>query len=222
MRGEGLIPVVGIGAGGHAKVVIEILRQGREYEVVQLLDSKRELWGSSVLGVPVTGDDSLLPALTEHGIHHAFIGVGAVDDTAARRRLYCLAISNGLIVIDAIHPAALISSSARYGNGATIMAGAIINACSCLGKNVIVNTGAIVEHDCSIGDHAHIATGARMASTVHVGEGSHVGIGASVRQCIRIGACSVVGAGSVVVSDVPDGVVVVGVPARILRRKGLE
>jgi sugar O-acyltransferase (sialic acid O-acetyltransferase NeuD family) len=216
-----VIPVVGIGAGGHAKVVIEILRLRGEYEVVELLDIKRELWGSTVADVAVTGDDSLLPALTARGIRHVFIGVGTVGDTAPRKRLYSLACSQGCTVIDAIHPAALVSSTARYGRGVTIMGGAVVNSCACLGNNVIVNTGAIIEHDCWIGDHVHVATGARMSSTVHVGEGSHIGVGATIRQCIRIGSNSIVGAGAVVVSDVPDGVVVVGVPARILRTKGV-
>jgi sugar O-acyltransferase (sialic acid O-acetyltransferase NeuD family) len=216
-----VITVVGMGAGGHAKVVIEILRLVGQYEVVQLLDIKRELWGSTVLEVPVSGDESLLPSLAACGIRHVFIGVGTVGDTGPRKRLYALASSLGFTVVDAIHPAALVSSTARYGRGVTIMGGAVINPCACLGNNVIVNTGAIIEHDCWIGDHVHVATGARMSSTVHVGEGSHIGVGASIRQCIRIGSNCIVGAGSVVVSDVPDGVVVVGVPARILRTREL-
>ena len=85
---------------------------------------------------------------------------------------------------------------------------------------MIINSGAIVEHDCVIESHAHIATGAQLASTVYVGEGSHIGIGASVRQCISIGQYAIIGAGAVVIDNVPDNVVVVGVPARILRGVG--
>jgi sugar O-acyltransferase (sialic acid O-acetyltransferase NeuD family) len=213
-----VVGVIGVGAGGHAKVVIEILRLMGCYELVGLLDPKRELWDTEVLEVPVLGDDSILPELYNQGVRHAFIGLGTVGDTRPRRRLYEKVRRQGFQIVQAIHPQAVITSSVEIGHGPTIMAGAVINAAARLGDNVIVNTGAIVEHDCVIGDHVHIATGTRLASTVHVGEGTHIGLGASVRQCIRIGRNAIVGAGAVVVDDVPDNVVVVGVPARILKR----
>ena len=210
--------VVGLGAGGHAKVVVEILKLMGVHELAGLLDSNRGLWGTEVQGVPVLGDDGLLPGLHSQDVSHCFIGVGGVGGTGPRKRLYEMAGQTGFQMVDAIHPSAVVSPSAVLGHGLTVMAGAVINAGAQLGDNVIVNTGAIVEHDCVIGDHVHVATGARLASTVQVAEGAHIGLGASVRQCVHIGRSSVVGAGAVVVEDVPDNVVVVGVPARILKR----
>ena len=209
-----MIPVVGFGAGGHAKVVIEVLRSRGEYKIVGLLEARRELRGTTVLGVEVLGNDSLMGELKQRGIEHAFIGVGTVGDAQPRRELYEKVLSSGFEIVAAIHAAAVVSSSAQIGVGPTIMAGAIVNANAVIGDNVIINTGAIVEHDCVIGDHTHIATGARLAGGVQVGPGSHIGIGAVVRQEIRIGAGAIVGAGAVVVKDVPDGKTVIGVPAK--------
>jgi len=211
-----MIPVIGFGAGGHAKVVIDILRSMQRYAIVGLLEAQKDLWGTTVLGVEVLGDDSMMAELKQRGINHAFIGVGTVGDVQPRRRLYETVSGFGFQIVAAIHAQAVVSSSAQIGGGPTIMAGAIVNADAVIGDNVIVNTGAIVEHDCVIGDHTHIATGARLAGGVHVGTGSHIGIGAVVRQEIRIGAGAIVGAGAVVIKDVPDGKTVIGVPARIL------
>ena len=211
-----MIRVVGLGAGGHAKVVIEILWLMGGYELVELLDPNQELWGTEILGVPVLGDDNRLPELYDQGVRHAFIGLGTVGDTRPRRRLYEKARRQGFQIVQAIHPRSVIAPSVEIGHGPTIMAGAVINAATRLGDNVIVNTGAIVEHDCVIGDHVHIATGAQLASTVQVGIGAHIGAGATVRQCITIGEGAIVGAGAVVVKDVPPHTVVVGVPARPL------
>jgi len=214
-----MIGVIGIGAGGHARVVIEILRLMGGYDLAGLLDPRPELHNTQVLGVPVLGDDSLLPGLYAQGVHHAFIGLGGTGDTRPRRRLYELAREQGFEIVAALHPQAVLSPSAQIGHGPTVMAGAVINAAACLGENVIVNSGAIVEHDCVIGNHVHIASGARLASTVHVGDGAHIGLGACIRQCVRIGAGALIGAGAVVVKDVPDDAVVVGVPAQVLRKR---
>jgi sugar O-acyltransferase (sialic acid O-acetyltransferase NeuD family) len=217
-----VVKVVGLGAGGHARVVIEILRPRKSYELIGLLDPKPELQGKSVLGVPVLGDDDLLPILKHDGICHFFVGLGSIGDTRPRQRLFELALQYEMKPVDAVHPQAIVSPSAELGKGVTIMAGAAINACARLGVNVIVNTGAIVEHDCVIGDHVHIATGAQLASTVQVRNGAHIGAGATVLQCVRIGENAVVGAGTVVIQDVPPGVIVVGCPARVLQRKEQE
>lgn len=210
--------VVGLGAGGHAKVVIEVLRRMGRYEIVGLLDARRELWSTKISGVDVLGDDSMLPELKGRGISEAFIGVGTVGDAGPRRELYERVTRLGFQLVSAFDPAAVISASASIGAGPTVMAGAIINAHACLGDNVIVNTGAIVEHDCVVGDHAHIATGACLAGGVHVGRGAHIGLGAMIRQGIHIGEDAIVGAGAVVVRDVPNRIVVVGVPAKTLER----
>jgi len=212
-----LTQIIGIGAGGHAKVVIDAIQLDGRFELIGLLDARQEMSGETVLGVPILGDDSLLSDLYDKGVRHAFIGLGGASDTQPRERLYCKVTSMGFEVAIIIHPKAIISPSAQTGPGLQVLAGAIINASAVLGENVLINTGAIVEHDCVIEDHAHIATGARLASTVRVGRGAHVGAGATVRQSITIGEGSIVGAGAVVVRDVPARTVVVGVPARTLR-----
>jgi UDP-perosamine 4-acetyltransferase len=198
-------------------VLLEALRLGDAYEVAGLLDPRGELHGQRLLDVPVLGDDDLLGDLARRGIGHFFLGVGSTTGAHSREELFAKPQRYGLAPINVIHPGAIVSPSARVGRGAAILAGAVIGTQAQLGENVIVNTGAIVEHDCVIGDHAHIATGACLAGDVVVGRGSHVGVGASVRQGIRIGVGATIGAGAAVVRDVPDEVVVAGVPARILK-----
>jgi len=211
--------VIGLGAGGHAKVVIEALRLSGGHEIVGLLDPKPELWNTDVLGVPVLGGDDLLAAMKAQGVDLAFIGLGGVGYTGPRRKLYQLATDQGFQIIPAIHPQAVLSPSAQLGEGPTVLAGAVINAEATLGDNVIINTGAIVEHDCVIGSHVHIATGAVLAASVTVGDGAHIGAGSTIRQGISIGEGAVVGAGAAVVKDVAPHTMVAGVPAKIMERR---
>jgi UDP-perosamine 4-acetyltransferase len=209
-----VIKAVGLGAGGHAKVMLEILLLDPQLEICGLLASSPGEIGRTLCGVGVIGEDGLLPSLVQQGVTHAFIGVGSTANSETRRGLYERATRAGLTMLSAVHPSAVISPSATIGAGATIMAGVIVNASARIGANVILNTGAIVEHDAVVGDHCHIAPGATVGGGVSIGPGSHIGIGAVVRQGQRIGSNAVVGAGAVVVSDVADGETVIGVPAR--------
>jgi UDP-perosamine 4-acetyltransferase len=214
-----MMRVVGIGAGGHAKVLIDILRLRGEVEIIGLTDLNPTLWTTSVASVPVLGDDHLLPVLFAQGVTGAFVGVGGVGDDTLRRRLYEQVRSIGFDMISIIHPGTIIAASAVIGAGVMIMAGATINPDAHLGDNVIINTGAIVEHDCQIGAHAHVAPGAVLSGGARVGEGAHIGAGAVVRQYLTIGPHAIVGAGAVVTKDVPAATTVVGIPARLLIRK---
>lgn len=210
---------IGIGAGGHAKVVLDILLEQGQCSIVGLLDADPERWGTKVLGVPILGgDEKLNELIVSSGITSFFLGIGAVKSLSLRRKLYEFARGKGLIPLDVVHGSAHVSSHVSFRAGVTIMVSATINAASSLGENVIINSGAIVEHDCEIGNHVHIATGAHLAGGVVVADESMVGVGAVIRQGVRIGARSMVGAGAVVVKDVPDDCVVVGNPARCLVR----
>jgi sugar O-acyltransferase (sialic acid O-acetyltransferase NeuD family) len=212
--------VFGIGAGGHAKGLIEILQADPQYELVGMLDANLALMGTHILGVPILGDESLMPDLFQKGIRLFFIGVGSVGDVKARVRIFESALAAGFEQVSCIHASAIVSPSARLGRGVMLLAGVVVNPESVIGENVILNTSAVVEHDCVVGRHAHISTGARLCGTVTVGEGAHVGAGATIRQGIEIGAHAMVGAGAVVVKDVPAGVTVVGVPAKPVRHSG--
>ncbi len=216
------IKAIGIGAGGHTKVVLDILLQQNNCSIVGLLDTDTTLWDTTVLGIPVLGGDEKLDRLiAQSGISAFFLGLGAVKSLAHRKKLYENAVSRGLAPLEVVHASAHISSHALLGKGATVMVAAIVNTACRIGENVIINTGAIVEHDCIIGNHVHISTGAHLAGSVAVGDESMIGIGSVIRQGIRIGKRSLVGAGAVVVKDVPDDCMVAGNPAKKLTGCGI-
>jgi sugar O-acyltransferase (sialic acid O-acetyltransferase NeuD family) len=202
-----------LGAGGHARVLIDALRRQAPLVGYALLDADPKLWTTLIMDVPIIGGDEYLTRLDAE---YFIVGVGSTGSTAIRRRLFEQAIAAGLRPQSVIHDRALIAEGAMIGPGAQILAGAIVNTGAELGRNVLVNTGAIVEHDCRIEDHAHVATGARLAGGVQVGLGAHIGIGAVVRQNQIIGSGAIVGAGAVVVDDVAPHTTVAGVPARLL------
>lgn len=192
--------VLVIGAGGHAKEVICTVKAcGRG---VLAVDDDPEKWGSDVLGVNVS-------AIDERRGNSAIIAIG----NNARRKERATGLHFRWETI--VHPAAWVAPSAKVGRGSVVFAGAVVQPDVVIGDHVIVNSGATISHDCVIGDFAHIASGAHLAGGVQVGEGAFIGIGSSVIQRVRIGSWTTVGAGAAVIENLPDGVVAVGVPARI-------
>lgn len=211
---KGKISTVILGAGGHARVLIDCLQYYPDVAIVGILDSALSLHGESIYGIPVLGEDDLIGELVQRGTTHFVVGLGSIGNTLPRKKLFDFAFSYGLVPLTVKHPTAVISNSAVYGDGCQFLPGCIVNTEANLGVNVIVNSGGIVEHNCIIGNHAHIATGAKLAGGVQVGRGVHIGAGATIRQNIFIGDFSIVGAGAVVVENVPSNTTVMGVPAK--------
>ena len=200
-------PIVVLGAGGHAKVVIAtLLAAGCEVKGAYADDfEERE---SSLLGVPVRGP--LRAALDAKARGGAVIAIG---DNAARKKL---AEELQLEWATVVHPSACVERDVQLGPGTVVFAGAVIQPGSRVGAHVIVNTGAKIDHDAQIGEYSHIAPGCTLAGNVELRSGVFLGAGATVIPGRRLGAWSTVGAGGVVVDDVAPGAIVVGVPARAI------
>lgn len=209
-------PVLILGGGGHAKVLVEALLANHAL-IAGIVDADPGLRGKTVLGVPVLGGDELVGDYPPASLQ-LVNGIGSVGLPATRRAVYQRFAAQGYRFAVVLHPAAVVASDVELAEGAQIMAGAVIQPGCRIGRNVIINTRASVDHDCVIGDHVHIAPGCTLSGAVTVGAGCHIGTGATVIQGVKIGAGSVVGAGAVVTRDIEAGVTVVGVPARVVGR----
>jgi len=117
----------------------------------------------------------------------------------------------------AIHPSAMISTSATVGVGTMVFHGSKIQAGTQVGRGVIVNTGGSIDHECVIGDFAHIAPNVTLCGFVEIGEGANIGAASVVIPGVKIGKWATVGAGTIVIKDIPDYAVAVGSPARIIK-----
>ena len=204
-----------IGAGGHGRVVLDILLQAGIHQVVGLLDSNTDIHGRRVDGLPVLGDPEDLPLIAEqHQIDGVVIAIG---DNGVRRGLAREIEQAGIELVNAVHPSATIARNATLGRNVVVAAGAVVCAHCQIGDSVILNTGCIIDHQTMIGEGSHICPGVRIAGRVKVESGTFVGIGATIVPKITLGCESIIGAGSVVIEDVPSLTTVVGVPATPIR-----
>ncbi|HEY4497146.1 MAG TPA: acetyltransferase [Candidatus Paceibacterota bacterium] len=203
------------GASGHGKVVADaLIRSGRA--VAGFLDDNAVLHGKKFFGYSVFGGREKLAELFRENCRGIIIAIGK---NTVRQELAGLLTAQGFEFAIATHPSAVIAQSAAIGAGTVVAACAVINPDARVGEHCIINTAAVVEHDNVIGAFVHIAPGVNLGGRVTVGDGTDIFTNATVIPDITIGKNCVVGAGAVVLKDVPDGVTVVGNPARVLEKK---
>ncbi|KNY28618.1 acetyltransferase [Pseudobacteroides cellulosolvens] len=214
---NGSTPIILMGAGGHSRVIIDMIRMYyNNLNVIGILDKDPSKRGIHIDTVEVIGSDDKLLELKKNGTETAFISIGLLYNFKPRMELYNNLERMGFKFPNLIHGKSVISRNVYMGLGNAVMAMAVINAGSSIGKNCIINTGSIVEHESIIGDNVHIAPGSIICGGVQIGSHTLIGAGSTVIQGVRIGNNVIVGAGSVVTKDIPPFSRVVGAPSRFI------
>lgn len=207
--------IFGVGENGFQ--AFHILRHQPEHEVVGFLDDDAARHGERFLDRPVFGDIAAIPSLLQQrDVTGAIVAIGD-NDVRARKTTEIRAA--GLRIVSAIHPQTMIDSLARIGDGVIIEMGVAIHPGAVIGEGTFLGGGAIISHHSTIGEFSLIAGGVVFGGHVDVGSRTLIGVGAAIQPHRRIGSNVVVGVGSAVVDNLPDNVVAVGVPARVIRQR---
>ena len=205
------------GAGGHGKVIIDIVEKQDKFHIIGMTDCKKKK-GDVVYGYPIVGDINVLEQAEYAQINE---GIVAIGDNWTREQLVSRIskIRPGFRFITAIHPSATIARGVEIGEGSVLMAGVIVNSDTFIGNHSIINTKSSVGHDCKISDYVTIGPGVTIGGEVRINTFTAISLGASIIHDIGVGANTVVGAGAVVVGNIGDGLVVCGVPAKMVRTR---
>lgn len=207
-------PLVLLGAGGHARVLVALARAaGRKVLGVcdpVLAVSQASCWE----GLDVLGNDSAVERFSPNNVA-LMLGVGQLVKNTRREAIYDLWVARGYDFPVLIHPAAWVAPNVVMRSGVQVMAGAVIQPGCMIGENSIINTRVGIDHDCNIGRNVHVAPGATLCGSVTVGDGVFIGAGATVIQGVIIGRNSVVGAGVTLVRDVTPQTTIVGAANRL-------
>ncbi len=201
--------VVILGAGGHAKVIAEIITKSGD-EVLGFLDDNKDIQGNEIyLGKKVLGTTHE-EDVERYKNNYFVIGIGSNKIRKIISNKY-----PSLKWYTAVHPSSIIATDVTIGDGSVVMPGAIINPGTKIGNHVIVNTGVTIDHDNIIGDYVHISPGAHLAGTVKVGEQTWICTGVTIVNNITIGKNNIIGAGATVIRNIEqENSTFIGVPAK--------
>ena len=204
--------IIAVGGGGHAKVLIGILKSLSQYRLIGYTDNANR---GDILGIPYLGPDQILgEMIAQFPLCNAALGVGKISIGDNRIRLLDMLSQKGFRLPTIVSPYASVSEDVLIGMGSVVFTNAVINPGTIVGKGSILNTNSTVEHDCQIGDDVHIAPGATISGGVFIGKGCIIGTGANIIQGIHIAEYCFVGAGAVVICDLLRPGIYAGNPAR--------
>ncbi len=209
MKSQKQIKVYIIGAGGHGQVVADALLS-IGITPAGFLDDNEVLFGKTILDIPV-----LAPVVKAREMEGEF--VVAIGDNATRKKIVEFLHFPDEKYLTVVHHSVVLGKDVKIGAGSMIIGGVVINTGTVIGKHTIINTSVSVDHHNVIGDFVHIAPGSHTGGAVKVKEGAFLGIGVSVIPGKTIGNWAVIGAGASVITDIPDNVTAVGVPARVIK-----
>lgn len=191
--------IILVGYGGHAKSVADCIERANNYRIIGYTDLK-----SCESRYPYLGPDSYLEKYLKRGVRNAVISIGYMGKGDLRERLYQQMKMMGFVFPVIVDPSAIISETARIGEGVFVGKGAVINAGVKIGKMCIINTGALVEHDCIVDDFTHVAVRGVLCGGVHAGRSSFIGANATVLQNMNLPDCSLAPAGQVIRKNKQD------------------
>ena len=206
------LPIVLIGGGGHAAVLVDILlSQGRDIVAVVSPDEidTRTIFS----GIERFSQEKDILQFSSDGVV-LVNGIGMVPKSNLRKTINEYYLSLGYRFESVVSGSAIISSFANLGAGVQILNGAIVQAGANIGPHTIINTAAIVEHDCEIGPYNHISPSATICGGVATSLGVYIGAGAVITPNLKLGLGCVVGAGTTILNCLSDFSIQTGQPPR--------
>jgi len=192
------------GASGHAKVIIDICKKNKN-TITAIIDDNKDI--TNLLSYKV--------GQLKNNILKTDSCIISIGNNYSRKKV---AQNIQAKYGKAIHPNTTIDPTVKIDEGTVVMAGSVINATTKIGKHCIVNSSATIDHDCVINDFVHISPNATVCGGISIDEGTHIGAGVVIIPNIKIGKWCIIGAGAVVTKNIVDGDIVVGNPARSIKK----
>ena len=181
-----------LGAGGHAKSIIDIIESTNNWKICGLIGKNNEI-GKEILGYKVLGNDTKLNSLRKN-CNHAVIAIGQIKSCELRKKLALNLKFLGYKLPVIASKFSVVSKHSIIGEGTTIGHGAVVNANVKIGNNCIVNSLSLIEHDSIIEEFCHISTGSLINGGVTIGKESFIGSNSMIRENISIPSKTIIGA----------------------------
>ena len=206
-----------IGAGTYGEVYLAYFQEAG-VDIIGFLDDDPKYENQIIRGIPVLGPTSKLDTLMKtDGVEAVYCPLG---DNKLRVKFLSKAKELGYKTPNYIHPSAIISPHVTIGEGVYILLGTTIMPHTVIKNYVMISMGIHLAHHCVLEEGVFLSTGCNFGASIHAHKYAYCGISSTIKTGIHeLGEDCLIGAGAVVIRDVPERAVMVGVPAKVLRYK---
>lgn len=204
-------------AGGFGKEIMDVARRfnasAKRWNEIRFVDDGTVTENNEKYGAVVRRFEDIV----SDGALQSSKFVIANGEPDIRRKILAKLDATGAQLGSVVDISSVMADSAVVEDGVVITPLCSISSNAYLARNACVNTMSIVGHDVQVGRNTVVSSMVNIGGACVIGDNSYLGMGALIKEGLRIGSNSIVGMGSVVYNDIPDGVIALGNPARVMR-----
>ena len=205
--------IVIIGGGGHAKVLIDLIKTLKNYKLQGIIDPKIKK-GEKIFGVKVLGNDKILLSLKRQGLKNLALGIGSDGNNQKRLKVWRDLKKKGFNFPALIHKNSYTSKNSVIGQGSQVFNHSVVNAGARIGEISVINTSTIIEHDCRIGNNVFTGTRATICGGVIVEDNTFIGAESCILPKVKVKNNVLIAAGALVNKNLRSKIKVKGIPAK--------
>lgn len=205
--------VIGIyGTGGTGKDVYDVVVRQKHYEKIIFIDDTKE--------IGYFRNNELYPfeKIPKSYNPQNMKIIIAVGEPMLRKKLYDRVKEKGYILTNVIHEDTDISEYANVGEGLIAFKGVIIGADAKLGENILLEPYVVMGHDVCVKRHTVLSCQVLVGGHAQIGEAVYIALASAIKDRVQIGNETIIGVGSRVVKDLPENIIAVGYPARVVKK----
>lgn len=186
-----------LGAGGHAKVCVDVIESTKKFNILSLIDKKK---GKKLFNYKVISEYDFVKK--KNKTKNLLIGIGQIKNVDIRKKIFKFYKKLGYKFPNIISKYSYVSKRSSLGEGILICHGVVINPSSKIDSYCIINSQSLIEHDVEVGKYCHISTRSVINGGVSIGDNTFIGSGAIIQQGVQIGNNCLIGAGVIIKKDI--------------------
>lgn len=214
--------IVIIGAGGFGREVLDVIDAINNvkhiFEMMGFIDDNLSMQRKTINGYPVLGGLDWFKHLTSNDIINLEVVCG-VGTNETRKKITKKLEKLGIKFATLIHPTVNIGRDVKIGKGVIICGGNNLTCNIKIGNHVLINLDCTIGHDTVIEDYVGMSPSVNISGNSTLREGCRLFTNSLTIPSVTVGKWSIIGAGSVVIKNIPEYSVAVGVPAKIIKER---
>lgn len=205
--------IIVLGAGGYAEQLLWVVSRIESKEIVGFLDETISE-DKKISGIPVKSSLERFGNVLDYKDIRLICAVGNID----LREKWVSRYKDDFNFTSIIDPTAIIADDVHIGNNVIILGQTVLSSKAHVADHTNINWFCLITHHTIIGRFTNISSGVRLTGHASIGDYCDIGTNVTIIPYKKVGNHSIIGAGAVIINDIPEYSVAVGIPAKVIKK----